>query len=455
MSAPRNAFALSIRVADHRSTRTLGGPPPACPHPDCGIGTRADQALGSSLEPPGCGTYVEETYGWRTTITVLALEGDAYRVDLGGRQARIEGAPDALDIELAGEGFVPYYRFQEDSFLHRDLDSSNDRTRLTAAARDEKIETPAGVFDGCLRLDFEDLSCNDAGKLSEWWKPEVGLVKWKERWIGGVRSYVLEKVEHLGPRAAFLRGDADGKLSVGLTDAVFTLNFLFLGGPKPACEDAADSNDDGAVNVSDAVFTLGFLFLGSERPPFPGPEVAGFDGTPGDPFSCGDSPLPRPEPTGTSTLPGVSFDLAGNPPVLTLAQAARGVTFVYRTRVERNLPGVVSVPLDAGQCDPPDSSGLTVLEMITGDRHTYCLCDTGRCAPRDHHVDLQAGVHEGHFEWDGREWLGPSDTQNPKGDFFPPGTYQIRVSAGGSYLDAQGAEIQWEAAGTVGLHLVP
>ncbi|MBI4603335.1 MAG: hypothetical protein HY721_15385, partial [Planctomycetes bacterium] len=106
------------------------------------------------LDPGNRWTYVEETHGWRTATTVLALEGDAYRVDLGGRQARIGGSPDALDIELPGEGFVPYYRFLEGSFVHRDLLECDDRVKVTAASRDEEVQTPAGVFGGCLRLDF-------------------------------------------------------------------------------------------------------------------------------------------------------------------------------------------------------------------------------------------------------------------------------------------------------------
>jgi hypothetical protein len=434
LHAPVAAVVLGL------ATEALAGPPPPRFFP---------------LDPGNRWTYVERMFGSRTTVTVLAIEGDAYRVDLGGVQVRIQGLPDSLDIELPGEGFVPYYRFQESSFIHRDINTCDDGAKLTAASRSDRVETPAGAFEGCLRLDYERGKCNDAGKLSEWWKPEVGLVKWTESWIGGERSYVLEKFERLGPRAAFRRGDADGDLSVAITDAVFTLNSLFLGGPSASCEDAADSNDDGVLNIADPVFTLGFLFLGSEAPPLPGPEVAGFDGTPDDPFPCGDSPLPRSEPEGRSTLPGVSFDLSGNPPVLTLAQAARGVTFVYRTRIERDLPDVTSPPLDAGRCDSPDPSGLRVLEMVSGRGSTYCLCDTGHCAPGDYGVALQAGVYEAGFEWDGRTWLGPSDTSNPKGDPFPPGTYEIQVSASGSHREAGGPEMQYEVVGTVKLYIVP
>ena len=419
--------------------QALAGPPPPRYFP---------------LDPGNRWTYLDERFGTRTTVTVISIEGDAYRVDFNGLQARIRGLPDVLDIELPGEGFVPYYRFQENSFIHRDFHGCNDGVTLTAASRNESVETPAGKFDGCLRLDFEGGKCADAGKVSEWWKPEVGLVKWTELWIGGERSVVLEKFERLGQRAPFLRGDADGDVSVSITDAVFTLNALFSGGPGPACEDAADANDDGALNVSDPISLLGSLFLGTGDPPFPGSDVAGFDGTPVDPFKCGDSPLPPPEPSATSNLPGVSLDLSGNPPVLTLAQAERGVTFLYRARIESPLPAVTSMPLDAGGCDQPDASGLSIFETITGD-HTYCLCDTGRCGRGNSTVDLVPGVHEASFEWDGREWFGPSDTQNPKGDPFPPGTYEVRVTASGTYRDDGGAEVPWEAVARVGLHLVP
>jgi len=428
------AFAILLGTA----TGALGTPPPPRFFP---------------LDPGNRWTYVEETQGWKTAITVIALEGDVYRLDLGGRQARVGGLPDALDIELPGEGFVSWYRFQEASFLHRDIFDCND-ARLTAATQSDTVETPAGAFEGCLRLDYPGDTCDDAGRISEWWEPEVGLVQWTE-YAEGTRTYSLVSFERLGLRRPFLRGDADTNLVVDITDAVQTLNFLFLGGPEPACEDAADSNDDGTLNISDGIHTLGFLFLGSAPPPFPGPAIAGFDGTPGDPFRCGDSPLPVPEPTGTSSLPGVSFDLSGNPPVITLAQAARGVTFVYRTRIEADLPAVTSQPQDAGGCDRPDASGLAALEMIAGNGQSYCLCDMGRCGRGNAEADLVAGVYEGRFEWDGRNWFGPSDFNNPKGEPFPPGTYTLRVTAAGTYRDEAGSEIPWEAVGAVEFHLVP
>lgn len=74
------------------------------------------------------------------------------------------------------------------------------------------------------------------------------------------------------PAEGFIRGDADADGVAGLTDAVFTLDYLFRGGREPACVKAADADDDGSINVTDAVYLLNFLFLGQRvpPPPFPG-----------------------------------------------------------------------------------------------------------------------------------------------------------------------------------------
>ena len=67
----------------------------------------------------------------------------------------------------------------------------------------------------------------------------------------------------------FLRGDVFADGVVTISDAVFTLNYLFTGGSTPGCLDAADVDDDGFVTLSDAVRVLGFLFLEGAPPPTP------------------------------------------------------------------------------------------------------------------------------------------------------------------------------------------
>ena len=67
----------------------------------------------------------------------------------------------------------------------------------------------------------------------------------------------------------FVRGNVNADDDTNLTDGIFLLNFLFLGGPSPTCQDASDSNNDNEVNLTDAVFLLNFLFLGGPPPPAP------------------------------------------------------------------------------------------------------------------------------------------------------------------------------------------
>jgi hypothetical protein len=88
-----------------------------------------------------------------------------------------------------------------------------------------------------------------------------------------------------GPGARpFIRGDVTGEEIVNLTDAIVILNYLFLGGAAPDCQDAADVDDTGEANITDAIYLLNHLFLGgpSLAPPYPLP---GLDTTT-DPLQC-------------------------------------------------------------------------------------------------------------------------------------------------------------------------
>ena len=58
--------------------------------------------------------------------------------------------------------------------------------------------------------------------------------------------------------------NSDGR--VNIADAVCMLNWLFLGGPEPGCQDAMNFNGDGRLNIADAISGLNFLFLGGPPP---------------------------------------------------------------------------------------------------------------------------------------------------------------------------------------------
>ena len=82
---------------------------------------------------------------------------------------------------------------------------------------------------------------------------------------------------------AFIRGDPDGNGAVQLTDGIFILNFLFLGGDSPGCFEAADADDNGSVQMTDGIYILNFLFLGGAAMPAPHPDcgTSGEDAEPG------------------------------------------------------------------------------------------------------------------------------------------------------------------------------
>ena len=56
--------------------------------------------------------------------------------------------------------------------------------------------------------------------------------------------------------ALFRRGDADQNGAFEVTDAIFTLEMLFLSGPSAGCDDSADVNDDGRLNLTDPIWSL-------------------------------------------------------------------------------------------------------------------------------------------------------------------------------------------------------
>jgi hypothetical protein len=79
----------------------------------------------------------------------------------------------------------------------------------------------------------------------------------------------------------FQHGDCSQDGSVNLTDGIFLLNFLFLGGVPPGCPAACNNNGSGALNITTAVYIFNFLFLGGAPPPDPR-GACGFSTDPGD-----------------------------------------------------------------------------------------------------------------------------------------------------------------------------
>jgi hypothetical protein len=155
----------------------------------------------------------------------------------------------------------------------------------------------------------------------------------------------------------------------------------------------------------------------------------------------------------TSTLPGVRVRFAPQGCTFTLAQAKAGVTIPYDVVIDADVAGVIPsvVPY---QLDP-GASGLQMHEVLSGAGQHYCVCDVG-LGPGGNKVPitLKAGTFSAAFQWDGRNWDGPSDTGNPKGPPFPVGTYRLDVKTDGTFTDDAGTHA-FVVAGAFRITLVP
>ena len=78
--------------------------------------------------------------------------------------------------------------------------------------------------------------------------------------------YSLRIVADIRDATAFRRADANTDGQQDISDAVFTLSYLFAQGPAPSCLDAADMNDDGEVDIADPVYVLQYLFVNGPAP---------------------------------------------------------------------------------------------------------------------------------------------------------------------------------------------
>ncbi len=86
--------------------------------------------------------------------------------------------------------------------------------------------------------------------------------------------------------ALFVRGDSNNDSLIDVADVVHLLLYLFRGGDRPDCLDAADFDNDGLINITDPVFMTLYIFEDGLAPPSPFPDC-GLEPIPdADGFEC-------------------------------------------------------------------------------------------------------------------------------------------------------------------------
>lgn len=164
--------------------------------------------------------------------------------------------------------------------------------------------------------------------------------------------------------------------------------------------------------------------------------------------------MPACETSGMSSLPGVAIEFTANDCTFTLAEAAAGIKIDYQVVVQNDVPSVHPVSQDSG-CGGAGPSLLYVFETLGGNGQNYCICDQGLCpGAGPDPVTIPQGTYSAGFSWDGRNWAGPSDTNNPKGPAFPPGDYTLTISSKGDWNEA-GVNKPFEVIGTAVIRLIP
>lgn len=148
-------------------------------------------------------------------------------------------------------------------------------------ASHSSIATGAEPWEGEGNIAFDPSFCSP-GSWDDSGTPEI----WDDLWVPGdfrlrADSPCLgsgEEGQDMGAAlglcggTAFRRGDANSDEQTDLSDAVFVLSYLFLGGEAPSCLQSADTDAGGQLEITDGVYLLNFLFLGGPEPPAPFPD---------------------------------------------------------------------------------------------------------------------------------------------------------------------------------------
>lgn len=110
----------------------------------------------------------------------------------------------------------------------------------------------------------------------------------------------------------------------------------------------------------------------------------------------------------------------------TLSELAQGITIDYQLVLRDEIENAYLYQYDLS------GNGPIPTATVEGNGQYYGLDDGGGAPPIWIPNTIKQGTYSHTFEWDGRNWTGPSDWGNPKGGPFPAGIYKLSIVCGRS-----------------------
>lgn len=211
---------------------------------------------------------------------------------------------------------------------------------------------------------------------------------------GGIRLVEIEGAEICIDKICFIcpagsppgipLGEINGDGRRDITDPIFLLEHLFLGGDGPVCRDAADVNGDEMVDITDAILLLEILFVGKELPKR---EVDCALGSPcEEPGGCDD------RPAGLDLLESPAAEIPGDTPLpvtptsVTLSLESHGLLLPRAGLAVREWPSLTEMEKQSeGEPGEPDirrrqlkvvlphDADLGTLEVMVTDMQTQVV----------------------------------------------------------------------------------
>jgi hypothetical protein len=130
-----------------------------------------------------------------------------------------------------------------------------------------------------------------------------------------------------------------------------------------------------------------------------------------------------------TTLPGVTVKVKNARCNFTLGEAEVGIHIDYEVIIKSDLP----ILYTAGEVTGEHQAPLHLTSTLSGQGQRYCLCDTGPGVDSVVELRVAAGTYPGSFDWNGRNFTGPSDTGRTPGPAFPVGDYVLALHGEGSH----------------------